>query len=155
MTYAKDMAQRVVDRGVRTDAALASVLRNSVARLTRRMRFERASADLSLNQLTVLGTLDRRGPLMVGDLAAAEKVQPPSMTRTVTCLAELGLVRRAPHASDRRQVVVHLSDDARRVLAEDRKRKDAWLARRLAELSPDERRLLRQTAPILERLAQA
>jgi DNA-binding MarR family transcriptional regulator len=140
---------------LRTDADLARSVRNSVARLTRRMRAERASTDLSLTQLGVLGTLTRRGPSTIGELAAAENVQPPSMTRTVNCLADQGLVRREPHQTDRRQVVVHLSAEAERVLAEDRKRKDAWLARRLAELSPDERRLLRQVAPILERLAQA
>ena len=139
---------------VRSNAALASSLRNSVMRLSRRLRIERASTDLSLNQLAVLGTLRRRGPLSVGELAAAERVQPPSMTRTVNCLCDLGLVRREPHASDRRQVVVHLSDEARRVLDEDRRRRDAWLARQLPDLTPDERRLLRQVAPILERLAQ-
>jgi DNA-binding MarR family transcriptional regulator len=151
MSYAKEMP----DTELRTDADLARSVRNSVARLTRRLRAERASTDLSLTQLGVLGTLTRRGPSTIGELAAAENVQPPSMTRTVNCLADQGLVRREPHQTDRRQVVVHLSAEAERVLAEDRKRKDAWLARRLAELSPDERRLLRQVAPILERLAQA
>ncbi|MDP9445374.1 MAG: MarR family transcriptional regulator [Actinomycetota bacterium] len=155
MRYANDVSLAGTALDVRSDAALARTLRNSMARLSRRMRFERASTDLSLNQLTVLGTLDRRGPLTIGELAAAEKVQPPSMTRTVTCLADLGLVRREAHPSDRRQVVVHLSEAARQVLAEDSKRKDAWLARRLRELTPDERRLLRQVAPILERLAHA
>jgi DNA-binding MarR family transcriptional regulator len=151
MSYAKEMP----DTELRTDADLARSVRNSVARLTRRLRAERASTDLSLTQLGVLGTLTRRGPSTIGELAAAENVQPPSMTRTVNCLADQGLVRREPHQTDRRQVVVHLSAEAERVLAEDRKRKDAWLARRLAELTPDERRLLRQVAPILERLAQA
>jgi DNA-binding MarR family transcriptional regulator len=151
MSYAKEMP----DTELRTDADLARSVRNSVARLTRRLRAERASTDLSLTQLGVLGTLTRRGPSTIGELAAAENVQPPSMTRTVNCLADQKLVRREPHQTDRRQVVVHLSAEAERVLAEDRKRKDAWLARRLAELTPDERRLLRQVAPILERLAQA
>ena len=139
---------------VRSTSALASSLRNSVMRLARRMRIERASTDLSLNQLAVLGTLNRRGPLSVGELAAAERVQPPSMTRTVSCLYDLGLVRREPHPHDRRQVVIHLTDEARTVLAEDRARRDAWLARRLVELTPEERRLLRKVAPLLERLAQ-
>lgn len=139
---------------VRSDAALASSLRNSVMRLSRRLRIERASTDLSLNQLAVLGTLRRHGPLSVGELAAAERVRPPSMTRTVTSLCEAGLVRRASHESDRRQVVIHLTDEARQVLDEDRRRRDAWLTRRLTQLSPDERRLLRQVAPVIERLAQ-
>jgi DNA-binding MarR family transcriptional regulator len=143
-----------VGREVRSDAALASSLRNSLMRLARRLRIERASTDLSLNQLAVLGTLRRHGPLSVGELAGAERVQPPSMTRTVNSLCNLGLATRETHPSDRRQVVVHLTDAARTVLEEDRRRRDAWLARRLAELTPDERRCLRQVAPILERLAQ-
>ena len=75
------------------------------------------------------------------------------MTRTVNCLVDLRLVTREPHPSDRRQVVIDLSESGKTVLAEDRRRRDAWLARRLTELSPDERRLLRQVAPIIERLA--
>ncbi|MGH3367185.1 MAG: MarR family winged helix-turn-helix transcriptional regulator [Nocardioidaceae bacterium] len=148
------MSDSRVEGDLRSDAALAGSLRNSVMRLSRRLRIERESTDLSLNQLAALGTLHRRGPLTVGELAAAEKVQPPSMTRTVNCLHDLGLVSREPHVLDRRQVVVHLSDEARRVLNEDRRRRDAWLARQLTDLSGDERRLLRQVAPILERLAQ-
>lgn len=140
---------------MRTDAALARSVRNSVLRLARRMRSERASTDLSLSQLAVLGTLSRRGPLTIGELAAVERVQPPSMTRTVNCLSDLDLVRREPHETDRRQVVIHLSEKAEEVLAEDRKRKDAWLARRMKDLTPEERHLLRQVAPILERLAHA
>jgi DNA-binding MarR family transcriptional regulator len=148
------VAETTVSRDVRSNAALASSLRNSVMRLSRRLRIERASTDLSLNQLAVLGTLHRHGPLTVGELAGVEKVQPPSMTRTVNCLCDLGLVRRESHASDRRQVVVHLSEQAREVLEADRRRRDAWLARQLPALTPEERRLLRQVAPVLERLAQ-
>jgi DNA-binding MarR family transcriptional regulator len=147
------MTETTTRTDVRSDAALAGSLRNSVMRLSRRLRIERASTDLSLNQLAVLGTLRRRGPMSVGELAGAERVQPPSMTRTVNHLCELGLVRREPHESDRRQVVIHLSDDGLAVLDEDRRRRDAWLCRQLTTLSADERRLLRQVAPILERLA--
>jgi DNA-binding MarR family transcriptional regulator len=150
----KAVTEMTTRTDVRSDAALASSLRNSVMRLSRRLRIERASTDLSLNQLAVLGTLQRRGSLSVGELAGAERVQPPSMTRTVNSLCELGLVRREPHPSDRRQVVVHLCDSGLAVLEEDRRRRDAWLARRLVELSADERRLLRRVAPILDRLAQ-
>jgi DNA-binding MarR family transcriptional regulator len=148
------MADQHPRRDTRSDAALASSLRNSVMRLSRRLRIERASTDLSLNQLAVLGTLSRRGPMSVGELAAAERVQPPSMTRTVNCLFEEELVRREPHPTDRRQVVVHLSEQGQAVLDEDRRRRDVWLARRLTGLTADERRMLRQVAPLLERLAQ-
>jgi len=136
-----------------TDAALASSLRISVMRLGRRLRMERSGNDLTLNQLAVLGTLHRSGPMSVGELAGVEKVKPPSMTRTVACLEEAGLVTRRPHHSDRRQVVVDLTDEAHAVLAADRRRRDAWLAQRLDALTPDERHLLRQVAPLLDRIA--
>ncbi len=145
-----------VMRIARTDAGLASALRVSVMRLSRRLRNERdASEDLTANQLAALGTLWRRGALTIGELASLEKVQPPSMTRTVDCLCAKGLVARAPHEQDRRQVVVTLTPAAEAVIQESRRRKEAWLTLRLKELSPDERQTLRDVAPILERLSQA
>ena len=71
------------------------------------------------------------------------------MTRTVACLEEAGLVTRRPHDTDGRQVVVELTDAARDVLADDRRRRDAWLAQRLGDLDPDELELLRRVAPLL------
>lgn len=138
-----------------SDAALASSLRLSVMRLARRLRLERRADDRTLNQLAVLGTLDRHGPLSVGELASLEKVKPPSMTRTVACLEEAGLVTRRPHERDGRQVVVELTAAATDVLADDRRRRDAWLAQRLGVLDPGERELLRDVAPLLERLASS
>lgn len=139
----------------RADAALASSLRISVMRLARRLRLERSGDDRTLNQLAVLGTLDRRGPQSVGQLAALEKVKPPSMTRTVACLEQAGLVTRRPHDRDGRQVVVDLTPAARQVLADDRRRRDVWLAQRLGVLEPDELELLQRVAPLLERLAES
>ena len=146
-----------VDKYARTDAGLASLLRVSVARLNRRLRLERhpENEELSVGQLSVLGALFRDGPCSIGELAAQERVQPPSMTRTVSCLAEGGYVERGPHPTDGRQVVVSLSEKGEQTLAADRKRRDAWLAQRLRELAPEERAVLRQAAPIIERLAHA
>jgi len=138
---------------VRTDPGLASELRLGVMRLARRLRLERSDDAMSLNQLAVMGTLERHGRLTVGQLAAHEKVRPPSMTRTVACLQESGHVQRAPHETDGRQVVVELTELGRvRVLA-DRRRRDAWMAQRLKELTKAERDVLRAAAPILDRLA--
>jgi DNA-binding MarR family transcriptional regulator len=137
----------------RADADLASSLRISVMRLARRLRLEKSTDDLSMNQLAALGTLNRCGELTVGELAGIEKVKPPSMTRTVNSLAEAGLVTRRPHATDGRQVVVGLTPAASRVLDEDRRRRDAWLAKRLADLTADQRALLRDVAPLLDGLA--
>jgi DNA-binding MarR family transcriptional regulator len=143
------------EKVARTDTGLASSLRISVARLSRRLRTERdPDAELlPVGQLSVLGSLFRNGPSTVGQLAAVERVQPPSMTRTVNCLAEGGYVERRAHETDRRQVVVALSPKGEETLAADRKKRDAWLAQRLRELTPDERHVLRQAAPIIERLA--
>jgi DNA-binding MarR family transcriptional regulator len=77
------------------------------------------------------------------------------MTRTVNCLEQEGLVERTAHPTDGRQVVVRLSDEGRALVLAERRRRDLWLAKRLAELTPDERTLLRQAAPILDRLSKA
>ena len=137
----------------RTHAGLASTLRISVMRLARRLRAERAEETLTLSQLATLGTLGRHGAMTLGELAAHERVQPPSMTRIVAGLEEHGLVVREPHATDRRLVIVHLTDEAMRLIAADRRRRDAWLARRLRELTPDEHEALRRAVPVLEKLA--
>jgi DNA-binding MarR family transcriptional regulator len=137
----------------RADADLASSLRLSVMRLARRLRLEKSSDSLSMNQLAALGTLNRCGDLTVGELAGIEKVKPPSMTRTINSLADAGLVTRQTHPSDGRQVLVGLTPAARQVLDEDRRRRDAWLARRLGDLTADQRALLRDVAPLLDALA--
>ena len=141
-------------RLARTDSGLASALAVSVMRLARRLRQER-DTDLTASQLSALGSIRRHGPLTIGALAGHERVQPPSMTRTVGCLLELGMVSREAHPTDGRQVVVVLSDEGLALLDAERRRRDAWLARRLRELSPADRDLLRRAAPLLEGLTQA
>jgi DNA-binding MarR family transcriptional regulator len=144
-----------VEKVSRTDAGLASELRLSVMRLRRRLASEvHPDNELSMNAMGVLGALFRYGELSVGELAARERVKAPSMTRTINCLTEGGHVVRRPHETDRRQVLVALSDKGRATLLADRRRRDEWLARRLRGLTPDERDVLRRAAPILERLAQ-
>lgn len=146
-----------IEKIARSDSGLASALRISVARLSRRLRSERDPDNelLPVGQLSVLGALFRNGECTVGELAALERVQPPSMTRTVNCLEEGGYVVRRKHETDRRQVVVALSPKGEQTLAGDRRRREAWLAQRLRELTPEERSVLRQAAPIIERLAHA
>ena len=145
-----------VEKVARTDTGLASALRLSVMRLARRMRSERdpSSELLPVGQLSALGSLFRNGDRTVGELAVLERVQPPSMTRTVNCLADGGYVERRKDGRDGRQVVVSLSEKGRQTITNDRRRRDAWLAQRLRELTPAERTVLRQAAPIIERLAQ-
>ena len=143
-----------VENIAKTDAGLASVLRISVMRLRRRLANERhPSNDLSLGSMAVLGALAADGELTLGELAARERVQPPSMTRTVNFLEEGGYVARRPGDADRRHVLVSITEKGRRTVKADRASRDAWLARRLAELTPDEIDVIRRAAPILERIA--
>jgi DNA-binding MarR family transcriptional regulator len=136
-------------------AALASELRVSVMRLARRLRLERSSEDYTLNQLSAMAVLDREGDLTVGELAAIERVKPPSMTRTVNCLVDAGLALRKPHDTDRRQVLVGLTELGGAVLAEDRRRREQWLSRQLEQLELADRQLLARVAPLLDSLAGA
>jgi DNA-binding MarR family transcriptional regulator len=145
MTYAKDM---------HSDAALASELRTSLTRLTRRLRQMRPDTSLSLGQLAALGTLDRHGAMTPGDLAAHERMQPPSMTRIVNALEQAGYVTRTPHPTDGRQVVVALAPEGLRLLKEDRRQREAWLAQRLRDLTPEERELLHQASELIDRLGR-
>ena len=117
------------------------------------MRAQRAETSLTLSQLATLATLDRHGALTPGELAAHEKVQPPSMTRLLSVLEAAGLVTRTAHPTDGRQVVMAVSAAGQAMLREDRRRRDAWLAQRLRTLDPDEVAVLGRAAAILDRLA--
>jgi DNA-binding MarR family transcriptional regulator len=146
--------------GTTADAGLATTLRISVSRLARRLRVERtvpgqAEPVLSDTQFAALATLEKHGAMSPGELAGHERVQPPSMTRVIAALEEWQLVTRAAHASDRRQVVLTVTPAGRALVAKARRRRDAWLARRLNELTPQERATLRAAAPILEKLSQS
>lgn len=146
MSYANDVPTA-------TQTALASTLRLSVMRLARRMRAQRADTSLTLSQLAALATLDRHGALGPGELAAHEKISPPSMTRLLGVLEAAGLVVRTAHPSDGRQVQLAASPAGVALLKEDRRRRDVWLARRLRDLDAEELEVLQRAAGILDRLA--
>jgi len=129
-------------------------LRIAIMRLARRLRNERADDTMTASQMATLGTLLREGPLPPGELAAAERVQPPSMTRILNSLQTAGLVTRAPHPTDGRQVIYAATDQARAMVQRDRQRRDHWLAQRLAELTPEQRTTLEAAVPILDQLAR-
>ncbi|MBN6056170.1 MarR family transcriptional regulator [Nonomuraea sp. RK-328] len=139
---------------LRSDAGLASALRVSLARLTRRLRRQAAAHTLTPTQFATLAAVERHSGITPGELAELEKVQPPSMTRVIAALEERGLVSRTPHPTDRRQVTVTVTELAQKLLKEERRRKEAWLTQRLKELTPEERSILRQAAPILEKLSR-
>lgn len=133
-------------------AALASDLRLVLGQLMRRLRAEHS---FSLTQGAVLGRLDREGPLGTVELAAAERVRPQSMGQTLAELESQGLVVRRPHETDRRRTLIDLTDDGRRVLAEDRKRRIGWLAEAIdRELSAEEQETLDRAVALLARLAE-
>ena len=91
------------------DARLASDLSLAVVRLARQLRFRRPDSPVSLSQLSALATLAKEGPMTPGALAVRERVRPPSMTRVIASLAELGFVDRCAHPDDGRQVLVSVS----------------------------------------------
>lgn len=132
---------------------LASRLRLSVARLHRRLR-QSAGPGLTISQLSALASIEREGPITLGDLARAEQVQPPTMTALVGKLEGAGLVERTIDATDRRVHRVAVSPHGTRLLARHRRKKNAYLERRLAQLSDDERSVLVRATEILEALAR-
>ena len=144
----------------RTDAGLATALRISVSRLARRLRAQRTTsgmteAVLSETQLAALSALEVHQAMTPGELADYEKVQPPSMTRVIVVLEERSLVQRSPHPTDRRQVILTVTDEGRTLVHRMRRRKEAWLAQRMEDLTAEELAALRAAAPVLEKLSQA
>jgi DNA-binding MarR family transcriptional regulator len=135
---------------VTTDTrALASDLSLAVVRLTRHLRGRRVDAQVSLTQLSALATLARDGAMTPGNLAAREKVQPPSMTRVIASLVELGLVERAPHPTDGRQIIVTLSDAGHALIADETHAREAWMNERLSGLDEAQLKTLRDAVGII------
>ena len=128
-------------------------LRIAVMRLARRLRTERASDAMTPSQMAVLATLLRSGPMSPGELADAERVQPPSMTRILHSLLAQDMVSREPHPTDRRQVRYQATAQAEKMVQQDRQRRDRWLSRRLAELTDEELQAIGEAIPLLNRLA--
>ena len=137
-----------------TIAELASQLRPALLRLTRVVRNQRVDMSVTLTQLSAMGTLRKSGPMSAGELAACERVQPPSMTKVLANLEERGLVRREVHPTDRRQAVIEITPAGEALLDSERRSRDAWLSKRLAMLTADERALVQRVIPIMEKLAE-
>src|SRR3954468_2168887 len=129
--------------------SVAAHLRVVLARAARRLRQE-AGTDLSPSQTAALATIERRGPLTPSELAACERIQRPTATRVLARLEEAGLVERAADPTDRRSSLVSVTEEGRELLDHLRTRKDAFLARRLDALEPDELEVLQRAADILE-----
>jgi DNA-binding MarR family transcriptional regulator len=134
-------------------ARSASELRVVLGQLVRRLRAEH---NFAISHATVLGRLERQGPMTTSALASAERVRPQSMAQTLGELSAAGLVGRRPDPLDGRQVLIELTDLGRQALTDERRRRDGWLAQAIAaELASDERELLAKAVPLLHRLAQS
>jgi DNA-binding MarR family transcriptional regulator len=131
------------------DSQLASDLSLAVMRLARQLRFRRPQSPVSLSQLSALATLAKEGPMTPGVLAIRERVRPPSMTRVVASLADLGFVDRVAHPDDGRQVLVSVSDAGADLMEAERRASQEWLAQRLESLASDERDTLREAAELI------
>jgi DNA-binding MarR family transcriptional regulator len=139
-----------------TDVDTVARLRLAVTRLNRRLRQQSSGNDVTPSQLSVMATLEREGAAQtLSQLASLERVQPPTMTRVVASLEQAGLVRRTVSEDDRRFARVELTPQGRQLIKSIRRRKDAWLARRLAELTPAEVAEVERVLPLLERLLEA
>jgi len=135
---------------------VASHLRLAIARTARRLRQEAFEAEgrgeLSPTLTAALATVDIHGPLTPSELAERERVRRPTATRSVASLEQLGLVSRTPDPSDGRAYLVATTGEGRALLRRLRTRKNAYLAKRLRDLDPDEVATLERAAGILERL---
>lgn len=107
---------------------------------------------MSLTQLSALSTLYREGPMTPGALASREWVQPPSMTRVISSLADSGLVERVPHPTDGRQIIVSLSDSGAALIEGEASAREAWLSARLETLDPTQREALRAAVDVITML---
>ncbi|MGW0432310.1 MarR family winged helix-turn-helix transcriptional regulator [Micromonospora sp. NPDC003197] len=149
MTERTVMAKRV------PAAQLATMLRDAITRLNRRVRQARPVGDLTVTQISALTSLRLAGALTPRELADIERVQPPTMTKIVAKLEDRGLVQRTPHPTDGRQVILAATETAHAVLAQTERARDEWLAQRLAELSAEDRDTLLRAADLLQQVARA
>jgi DNA-binding MarR family transcriptional regulator len=132
-------------------SSLAGELRLACMRISRRVRYE-STDTIAPHHFSVMCRLEE-GARTPGELAEIERVSAPSMTRTVAGLVELGWVARAADPTDRRQVILSLTDQARQVLRDTRRKRDAWMVVRVARLTPEEQSVLQQASAILTKVA--
>src|SRR3954449_3462155 len=148
------MERPVVAERVAADE-LAKTLRESIQRLSRRVRQARPVGDLTFSQLSALTSLQLAGALTPRELADIERVQPPTMTKIVGKLEDRGLVVRTPHPTDGRQVILAPTEQGRAMYAQFEKARNEWLADQLATLDDEDRAVLLRAAEIMQQVARA
>jgi DNA-binding MarR family transcriptional regulator len=137
------------------DARIADRLHSAAIHLLRFVRREDVASGLSAPRLSALSVIVFGGPIYVSDLAAAEGVQRPTMTRLVQALEAEGLVTRVEETSDRRKASLVATAKGERLLIAGRERRVAALTRRLAKLSSDDKATLARAAELLDGLARS
>jgi DNA-binding MarR family transcriptional regulator len=134
----------------------AASLRDGVQRLSRRLQGERSPTGLSLTKISMLGHLVRRGPMTPSELAAADRLQPQSVTRVLAELVRDGLAQRFADPVDARQRRLRITTAGRAALRADMRQRDEWLAGALQrELTDRERTLLAEASDLLARLGDS
>jgi DNA-binding MarR family transcriptional regulator len=131
-------------------------LRTAIVRMARRLRQEAAAETTGLTPTSVaaLATIERHGPLTPSEIAEIERVKRPTITRTLGCLEREELIDRAPDPADGRSALVSVNAAGRERLRRLRGRKNAYLARRMRDLSAEEVETLERAAEILERMRE-
>jgi DNA-binding MarR family transcriptional regulator len=134
---------------------LADRLHSAAIHLLRRLRREDDASGLPAPQLSALSVIVFGGPLTLGDLARAEQVRPPTISKLIVALEQQGLVEREVDTGDRRVVRVRATSRGTKVLQDGRQRRVAALVSSLGALSARDRALLARALPVLERIARS
>lgn len=132
--------------------ALADQLHSAAIHLLRKLRREDAASGLNAPRLSALSVVVFAGPLTLGDLAAAEQVRPPTMTRIVDALAEQGLVSKKKNAQDARSTLIHATAAGKSLLLQGRERRVRALAEQIEALGEEDRAALKKAAEILRKV---
>jgi DNA-binding MarR family transcriptional regulator len=140
----------------RTLTDSAAQLRMAIVRTARRLRQEAATeaGGLTPTSTATLASIDRFGPLTPSELADIERVKRPTMTRALGCLEREGLIERTPDPADGRSALIAVNAAGRERLRRLRSRKNAYLARRMRDLAPEEVETLGRAAEILDRMRE-
>src|SRR5687768_15265339 len=133
---------------------MATSLHAAAIRLLRTLRREDLASGISAPRLSALSVLVFAGPMSLAELAAAEQVRAPTMSRIVEALVQSGLATRDPDPSNRRMVRIAATDEGRRLLEAGRERRVRALTGRIAKLADSERRALARGVEILEQIVR-
>lgn len=135
------------------DLAVTNLMQ-AVGLLVRRIRSEAHADEISLTEAVVISRLEKDGPATTAELARAEGMKPQSMGTTIASLEELGLVKRKPHPTDGRQVLIELSAKGIQYRKKTGDAKRVWLSQAIAELNDEDRKTILKAGEIIKQLAE-